>query len=105
MEAVRPHNRYLLNGDRETQVSQTTGAKHLLPAGMIVKSADTPHPILVLQSTLLLHCSICHQIIHLRTRENLLHGLNTKGRVVAINGIIPQYLVQARVGVEVAAVA
>lgn len=71
---------------------------------MIVKSVDTLLPILVLPSTRLLF-DLCHQLIHPRTRESLLRSLNTRGTVVATNGIIPQHLVQALVGVEVAAVA
>lgn len=72
---------------------------------MIVKNGDTLLPILVLPSTPHLLFDLCHQPIHPRKRENLLRGLNSRGTVVAISGIIPQYLVQALVRVEVAAVA
>ena len=70
---------------------------------MIIKNGDTLRPILALQSTLRRLFDLCHQTIHPRTRESLLCGRNPKGTVVAINGIIPQHLVQARVGVEAAA--
>lgn len=68
---------------------------------MIVTNGDILCPILVLLSGPRLLFDLCHQIMHPHSRKNPLRGLNSRGMVVAINGIILQHLVQARVGVEV----